>query len=353
MKLIHCADLHLESRMDSSFSVRLAKDRRRELLLTYKRMIAYAAEQGVAAVLIAGDLFDSGKVSRRAVRDVLSEMQARPEITFFYLCGNHDKNNLSSLSALPENCKTFSAEWRSYPVGDVVVTGIERFDESAAESLSLDPSARNVVMLHGQLSSGASGNWNVNLKSLAGKYIDYLALGHIHSHSFGRIDGRGKYAYSGCLEGRGFDECGEKGFLLLETEGREIESTFVPFASMALHAVNAELDASLVTRAELEARTESAVKDIPASDMVRVSLTGERGAELTVDTDYLSRVLSEKFRFAKVIDASRLAVTADDYKNDVSLKGEFVRLVRGSKLTPEEQDKILECGIRALRGEDI
>lgn len=353
MKLIHCADLHLESRMDSSFSVRLAKDRRRELLLTYKRMIAYAAEQGVSAVLIAGDLFDSGKVSQRAVRDILSEMQARKEITFFYLCGNHDKNNLSSLSALPENCKTFSAEWKSYPIGDVVVTGVERFDEAAADALSLDSSARNIVMLHGQLSSGASGNWNINLKSLAGKHIDYLALGHIHSHSSGRIDRRGTYAYSGCLEGRGFDECGEKGFLLLETGADGVKSTFVPFASMTLHAVNAELDGALATRAELEARVASAVKGIPASDMVRVSLTGEHGADLTVDTDYLSRVLSETFRFAKVIDASRLAVTADEYKNDVSLKGEFVRLVRGSKLAPAEQDKILECGIRALRGEDL
>ena len=48
------------------------------------------------------------------------------------------------------------------------------------------------------------------------KNIDYLALGHIHEYSQGQIDLRGKYAYSGCLEGRGFDELGEKGFILID-----------------------------------------------------------------------------------------------------------------------------------------
>ena len=53
--------------------------------------------------------------------------------------------------------------------------------------------------------------------------IDYLALGHIHSYKCHKLDKRGVYCYSGCLEGRGFDECGDKGFVLLETEEDRLE----------------------------------------------------------------------------------------------------------------------------------
>ena len=33
----------------------------------------------------------------------------------------------------------------------------------------------------------------------------------IHKYKKEKLDNRGVYCYSGCLEGRGFDECGEKG----------------------------------------------------------------------------------------------------------------------------------------------
>ena len=44
------------------------------------------------------------------------------------------------------------------------------------------------------------------------KNIDYLALGHVHEYRSGQLDGRGVWAYSGCPEGRGFDETGKNAF---------------------------------------------------------------------------------------------------------------------------------------------
>ena len=42
------------------------------------------------------------------------------------------------------------------------------------------------------------------------------------------------------------------------------------------------------------------------------------------------------------------------YQNDISLKGEFIRLVLDQKdLTEEEKSKVISTGIRALSGEDI
>ena len=44
MRFIHCADLHLDSKMTSNLSREQAKERKMEILRTYSRMIDYAKE---------------------------------------------------------------------------------------------------------------------------------------------------------------------------------------------------------------------------------------------------------------------------------------------------------------------
>ena len=59
MKIIHCADIHLDSKMSANLTKEKARERKTELLTTFQNMVAYGAEQGVAAIIIAGDLFDT------------------------------------------------------------------------------------------------------------------------------------------------------------------------------------------------------------------------------------------------------------------------------------------------------
>ena len=70
MKIIHCADLHLDSNMTSNLSREQAKQRKAELLATFERMIVYAKDNSVKAVIIAGDLYDKKNISANA-RNVL------------------------------------------------------------------------------------------------------------------------------------------------------------------------------------------------------------------------------------------------------------------------------------------
>ena len=59
MKLIHTADLHLGSRMESKFPPDKAKRRRTELRDSFARMIDRAKELHAEIILIAGDAFDA------------------------------------------------------------------------------------------------------------------------------------------------------------------------------------------------------------------------------------------------------------------------------------------------------
>ena len=357
MKLIHCADLHLDARMEASLPREKARERRQEVLRTFTRMVETAEEQGVAAILLCGDLFDAKTISARARNCVLDAVRNHPRISFYYLQGNHDQNTfLADREALPGNLRTFGSEWRTYRQGDVCITGAEFSADSSdglLERLSLDAGQMNLVMLHGMATEyGAKDRMEeFSLRDLRGRNIDYLALGHVHSFREGRLDDRGIWCYSGCLEGRGFDECGEKGYVLLEIENGEIRTSFVPFASRRCWEIPVEIT-GLVTQEEIRTWVQEALLPVPSKDLVKVVLTGEVSPEAEKDAAWLEKWLEDSWYFLKVQDRTSLWVRPEDYQYDVSLKGEFVRLVLASSMTQEEKEQVLRLGIRALAGED-
>ena len=357
MKLIHCADLHLDARMESSLPKEKAKERRLELLRTFTRMVERAASEGVDAVLLCGDLFDGKTIAVRARNCVLDAIQRHPQMDFYYLQGNHDQNSfLSELSVIPENLKTFGKEWTSYELGDVVITGAEMTEETAEgleDRLNLDTDRINIVMLHGMVTEyGAKDQREgFSLKKCKGKSIDYLALGHIHRYRQERLDDRGIWCYPGCLEGRGFDECGQKGYVQLEIVDHQVCADFVPFAERTLHEVQVDIT-GLLTQEEICRAVQEAVLTIPGKDMVKMILTGEVPPEAEKDEGWLEKWLEHDFYFLKVKDETRLLIRPEDYQYDISLKGEFVRQVMASDLSEREKEQILRLGIRALAGED-
>lgn len=360
MKLIHVADLHLASKMESNLSKDQAKIRKRELLDRFGDMISYAGENGVSGILIAGDLFDEKRIAKIVKTRVLDDMRMHPQITFFYLQGNHDRSDFLmdvDLSEIP-NLKLFTKdEWTSYEFEDVVITGREISPENAKTftlNLVLDQAKTNIVMLHGQESNyiGRDRTEIIPLNELRGKYIDYLALGHIHSFKKDRLDDRGEYCYSGCLEGRGFDELGEKGFVLLNIEDKKIDAEFIPFAKRIFHEVTVELSEEDDMPSILK-RIHMSCDEIPVKDLVKVVLTGHTGVDFDVDEDRILREFGENFFFLKIKDESTIKVHYEDFLNDKSLKGEFVRLMEKQDINEEDKAEIVEIGIRALMGEEL
>lgn len=352
MKLIHCSDLHLDSKMETNLTKEKARERNYEVFLSFKRLISYAKENGVEAILIAGDMFDEKRVSANMLDMVFSEIEKASEIRFFYLQGNHD-DAFKGIKTI-DNLKTFGESWTYYDLDDVRIAGVEMSKDNCLgiyDELKLNKEDTNIVMLHGQESSQA-GNDMVCLSKLKDKNIDYLALGHIHSYKCETLDMNGKYCYCGCLEGRGFDECGEKGFVLLEVNGKNIESTFVPFSKRILHEV--ELDITgFCTINEIISEAERKISEIDSKDLVKLVLTGTYTADTNKDVDFILKALEERFYFLKIKDKSRLLIDAGDYKYDKTLKGEFIRTVLALDKSDEDKERIIACGLAALKGEKI
>ncbi len=352
MKLIHCADLHLDSPMESNLPPDKARERKAELFSTFSRLVRLASDGGVSAILISGDLFDSNHITARTQKNVLDLIRSHPELYFFYLCGNHDKGDQwKVMENKPENLCLFDDGWVQYRFGGVTIVGSERPD---ADTLSLDPKAVNIVMLHGQERSG-KGTEKADVIRFANyrdKNIDYMALGHIHEYRAVRIGPRMTACYSGCLEGRGFDECGQKGYVLLELDPKgRLTHRFVPLSNRCLHEVSCDVT-GFTSETDLEMRIRRAVEGIPAKDLVKVTLTGMCAADGLIDVSHLQAALGGDFYFLKIKNETRILIRPEDYANDISLRGEFVRRVLASDLKEQEKERVIACGLRALSGEE-
>lgn len=365
MKIIHCADLHLDSKMNANLDRERARERKGEILHTFERMVTYASQNGVSAVLIAGDLFDTKNISATARNVVLYNISGHPEINFYYLRGNHDHDNfLSGLEEIPENLKLFGSRWTAYGEagGRISISGLELSEEnleSAPVSLVLDSDKFNIVMLHGQEAKSAVKDKAeiINLKALRNKGIDYLALGHVHMYKKEKLDARGTYCYAGCLEGRGFDECGEHGFVTLDIDEDTGEYTqeFVPFAQRRLYTVDVDVT-DCQTTSGMVARAGQALQlaGCEEGSLVKIVLKGVLDVECEKDIAYFQSGFRQDFYYVKVYDETGLRMDARDYMLDQSLKGEFVRQVMSDdSISEEDKRSVIRYGLQAIAGEEI
>lgn len=359
MRIIHCADLHLDSGMDTNLTPQKAEQRRHEIQKTFEKMVDYAVDMDVRVILMAGDLFDSGTGRNHKIKErVLDVIRSAPGIDFLYLRGNHDADEeFCAAGNRPDNLKLFGLEWTSYRYGNICITGKEQYDDvnlTGFDDLSLEEKDINICVLHGQVIPGRSATraGDIPLGALKDKAIDYLALGHIHQYRKEPFDARGVYCYCGCLEGRGFDECGPKGAVLLEADEDGVTSEFVPFAGRCFHEVSVDISGAIRER-EIMELIEARFQGIPGKSLVKLELCGEINPELDVDIAYLENYFENRFFLLKVKDCTKMRICYEDYEKDISLKGEFIRQVRRSDLAEEDKERVLATGIRALMGREF
>ncbi|MDO4615861.1 MAG: exonuclease SbcCD subunit D [Lachnospiraceae bacterium] len=372
MRFIHCADIHLDSRMTSRLPAEKARERRKEMLNTFRRLVQTAADEQADAVLIAGDLFDRKNFSRTSGETCLTLIRENPQIQFFYLRGNHDTGPFPEEGkSVPSNLHLFSGEhWTSCTVGQtgVTITGTELTVENQYRllgDLQINPANCNIVMLHGLAEdsrlrashSGKAAEPVIPLRSMAEKGIDYLALGHIHKPTAGKLGGRGIWCYSGCLEGRGFDECGDRGCMLvdLDPETHKAELKFLPLAARIFHEISVDVT-SFENTGDILAAVRNRLKEEPCreQDFVRILLNGETELTYEIPLEVLNRQLNGLYYYLEIENRTKLLVDYRSYEGDPSLKGEFVRRVRrDSTLTEEQKTAILKLGIRLLTGADV
>ncbi len=367
MKILHTADWHLMSPMEHHLTAEKAAQRRRELLSRFADMVRYAREHQVSAVLLAGDLSDSGALSF-SVQDYLLSLifdAAEDGISFYLVAGNHDRDRTEAVGGaftrgrceMPPNLFVFDTQWKTYTLAEGITISGKALcgTEESIEIPCMDEDGYHIVMLHGILQEydGAFGGADdrIPMTALQNKNIDYLALGHLHTFRHGKLDKRGTYCYPGCPEGRGFDECGDKGFVMLHVDGGSANAEFVPFAKRRLHRISLDITEIPCTIHALEQALTGKIEALPQEDLIRVTVCGEDEPDAVRDFAYMQKRLEERFFFAEIRDERTVKIDIEAFRHDVSLRGEFVRRVLSAGLSDKETQQVLRCGLAALKGE--
>lgn len=406
VKLIHTADLHLDSAFRSRFTKEEAENRRQKQLMAWKELLSFAVEKKVQGILIAGDLFDSPVVSHGTMDFFLSTISEHPEISFFYLRGNHDtENTFRYQENLPKNLFLFSEKGKKYRLNDRLLLagveygtkdisfgenegatqgagqaaeqgvgqenahGAEALSKSETESeeeskfLKLKEEDCNILLLHGALYQGTlkgeavQGEEGIFLKNLEKLPLSYIALGHIHKGGEGKLNNGALWAYPGCLQGRGFDEEGERGFLYLkvEEEKKEIRKEFIPIKQGEFRILEIELledEGTLACLKKIEVEMEKA--GIVKEDSLRIILKGKKGLEQERNLRYLQLQLQDSVFFLEIRDECELSWNREEAMKEKSLKGEFLRvLAAADTLSKEEQEEIIALGMGLLQGGEL
>ena len=354
MRIIHTSDLHINSPLNTHLTPAKTRERRDELLLSFRNLTNEAMALGAEAVIIAGDLFDSERVSSKALDSVLSSIERAGGITFLYLSGNHEKNALTNTQIpLPKNLKIFDEEWTYYQIGEVKIAGRSRTSADMFSTLSLGEKDPSIVVLHGELRDFSDTGGVIGVKDAAKIKCDYMALGHYHEYSERKINDRCVAVYSGTPEGRGFDETGERGYVVIDIDKYGVRYSFKKRALRTLYTFEVDISEA-GSQYDIENLIEHKIKRATRDDLVQVVLVGKHPTDLERDIAMLESFFEGKYYYFEIKDESRLKINMHDYENDKSLKGEFIRMVLSDvSLTEKEKTDIIECGLRALNGEKI
>ena len=128
----------------------------------------------------------------------------------------------------------------------------------------------DVLCLHGEVGNPASAYDPVSAAELAASGLDSAAFGHVHRFGGVQRAGGTVYAWPGCMEGRGFDETGEKGVLLVDVAAGDVQARFLPVPGRRYEILRVDVTDTDPVQAALAALPEGAARNI-----YRIVLTGE------------------------------------------------------------------------------
>lgn len=273
IRILHSADWHLDAPMQG-FQPDQAEALRHQLRQIPEKIARLCVASCCDMLILSGDLFDGPPTgeSVRAVKDALNSLTIPVIIT----PGNHDFITTDSpyvTETWPENVHIFKEQEITsvnFPMLGCTVYGAGYTAMDCPGLLrgfhANDDFGWKIGVFHGEVGSVSSNYCPISKYQLQESGLDYVALGHIHKAGSVRA-GDTFCAWPGCAMGRGFDELGSKGVLLV-TLDETVTASFIAMDTVRFYDEEQDVgtDALLALQKLLPA--------VDSTDHYRVTLTG-------------------------------------------------------------------------------
>ncbi len=366
VKVLHAADLHIGAAAAGIPS--LSAELKAGAVITFEKAIKAAREQKADIMLICGDLFHSSYIEPRVVEYVFGCMAQIPSTRILYVGGNHDP--LTSASPIwkakkPDNLYIFGGDYSYFQFDDIKTRVYGRsFTETHLDykpfDFECDDSFINLACLHGEVGGDKASAYNpMDIAMIENSGLDYVALGHVHTRTEIKRAGKTNFAYSGCAQGQGFDETGEKGIYIGEISKDKCDMEFMRLAER-MYITEAVDVGSCANSAEAAELCLAAIKrkyaDHP-NHLYKIVLTGDVNKDTDIQSGEVTARISGEVFFAKVIDKTAFAEDFNALRLEKTLKGIFCdKMLCRIENAQSEDDKArlmsaLRLGVKAFSQE--
>ncbi|BED92483.1 MAG: DNA repair exonuclease [Candidatus Paraimprobicoccus trichonymphae] len=364
VKIAHCADIHMCSKF-RKFSVSKANLRNSEIKNSFLNLLKYC-DSKIDLFLIAGDLFDSINVSK----EVLEEIKYLVKSVNFKVIispGNHDFYVSDVYENWSENVFVFKKnklEFFDFKSLNTRVWGCS-FTNVYSQNFklkvdNLNSKIINIGLVHGDIWSNKNNCYNsILLSEIESTGFEYLALGHIHNRTEIKKIGDVFYAYSGCLEGRGFDELGEKGFYIGEISKNCVNLKFKKFCKRMYIEIKIDIT-NLRNNIEVCEKINKKLSDLYGQNYeynsYKIILVGEVPEEFFINIRDLELKLENLF-YVEISDSTEVEANFNKICDDFDLKNIFIKSIKEKINNSTSENDILilknalKIGIRAFRQE--
>lgn len=259
MRLLHLADLHLDSPMRGLSMHEGAPDTAASCTReAFEAAVRFALAESVDLVVIGGDVYDGDWQDFSTGVFFARQLALLRDggIPVVAISGNHDAvSRITRRLTLPEGTSALSAKKPETVIFEglgVAVHGQSFATREVTENLAVAyppavPEMINVGLLHTSLAGHPDHDAYATCspQDLERFGYDYWALGHIHMR--GRACDGPPAFYSGCIQGRSVRECGAHGGLLVELERGE-EPSVEPVNFDVLRWAIAEIDCTAAAK---------------------------------------------------------------------------------------------------------
>ena len=234
-KFIHAADIHLDSALHGleRYQGAPVDEIRSATRRAFDKLIELAIDEGVAFVLLAGDLYDGDWKDYNTGLYFVERMGRLRQagIRVFMVAGNHDAaSQITKHLRLPDNVTMFSTKKPERVILeelDVAIVGQGFSARAVTDDLSHaypqgEAQLFNIGLLHTCLDGkpGHEPYAPCTVDGLRSKGYQYWALGHIHKREVVSQDPW--IVFPGNIQGRHIRETGSKGCTLVTVESGEI-----------------------------------------------------------------------------------------------------------------------------------
>lgn len=359
MKIVHFADLHLDSAF--AWAGPAANRRRENLRKTLKRIADRAQEVEAQALFCGGDLYEHERVSRDTAAFLRSTFAGLQPMRVFLAPGNHDWFGPESLYAAvdwPPNVHLFRTP-RFEPVE--LADGLTLWGAAHCAPANTDNFLRDfrvegpgahLALFHGaelaRLSEQGEGKkphaaFDAGEIERAG--FDHAFLGHYHRPKDAEF-----HTYPGNPDPLEFGETGERGAVIatIGADGRVLRERHVVRVTET-HDLALDIT-GCASRQEVFDRLPDKVSG--RRGYLRLRVSGDMDPSMDLNESHLESELDD-FHAVKIdVGDIRPAYDIPTLREEQTVRGEFVRDVLSKELPSDWERRVLVTGLRALEGRD-